>query len=183
MAKAKRILTFITAVMMLFALSIGFAGCDNRKDVTVYLYLTTSNDHVSFKEDMDSKIDGDGNRLLRQWSKEEAPDQNDPIVLYFSDVEGLYLKACYTSGSTFKEAGWYEPKTFLHEFGESTIATGSTCMAAIQKEPIFNTLPERTRSAYRIKEEGTYHFGFRITENDERYYPLWGSCKIIIEDC
>ena len=38
MAKAKRILTFITAVMMLFVLSIGFAGCkDERKNVTVYI--------------------------------------------------------------------------------------------------------------------------------------------------
>ena len=71
MTKIKRILTFITAVIILFTVSISFAGCDNRKDVTVYLYLTTSNDYVSFKEDMDSKIDGDGNRLLRQWSKED----------------------------------------------------------------------------------------------------------------
>ena len=48
MKKAKRILTFITAVMVLFLGSIAFLGGDDRKNVTVYLYLVNNYDHVSF---------------------------------------------------------------------------------------------------------------------------------------
>ena len=184
MTKIKRILTFITAVMVLFTVSIAFAGCDDRRDVTVYLYLVNSYDHVSFKEDMDRNVAYGSTILLRQWSKDKKPEDNDPIVLYFEEVKGRYLMACYTDGIATESAEWSEPKTILNEFGYRTVADGGTCMAAIQRDSMWNDyLPEPTTPAFRIKEAETYHFGFRITENDKWYYPLWGSCKIIIEDC
>lgn len=89
MAKVKRILTFITAVMMLFALSIGFAGCKDEEEEKITYMIYVSNRQLTGLTNVTDAAIMEGVQLVC-----ELKDGDDKEVT-ISYVEGSYIYVRY----------------------------------------------------------------------------------------
>ena len=88
-AKVKRILTFITAVMMLFALSIGFAGCKDEEEEKITYMIYVSNRQLTGLTNVTDAAIMEGVQLVC-----ELKDGDDKEVT-ISYVEGSYIYVRY----------------------------------------------------------------------------------------
>ena len=89
MAKVKRILTFITAVMMLFALSIGFAGCKDEEEEKITYMIYVSDRQLTGLTNVTDAAIMEGVQLVC-----ELKDGDDKEVT-ISYVEGSYIYVRY----------------------------------------------------------------------------------------
>lgn len=89
MAKIKRILVFITAVMMLFALSIGFAGCKDEEEEKITYMIYVSDRQLTGLTNVTDAAIMEGVQLVC-----ELKDGDDKEVT-ISYVEGSYIYVRY----------------------------------------------------------------------------------------
>ncbi len=85
MTKIKKILTFITAVMMLFALSIGFAGCKDEEEEKITYMIYVSDRQLTGLTNVTDAAIMEGVQLV---CKLKDGDNKEVTIPY---VEGSYI--------------------------------------------------------------------------------------------
>ena len=202
MKKVKRILTFITAVMMLFTVSIGFSGCkDERKNVTVYICGANSgllelgmegmNDVYEDLEDIESLRKSEDVWILQAFDVTGAigipagagsgrPIEPSDIIIPSGVVDNQYTIELNNANTSYAILIRYqiEGSNRLYAFPYDG---GPYIGASLEEHKIglagghLEFRYDISYVAYLISEPGRYIFRANINEKHEEFNPL--PCK------
>ncbi len=207
MAKIKRILVFITAVMMLFTVSIGFSGCkDERKNVTVYICGANSrllelgmegmNDVYEDLEDIESLRKSEDVWILQAFDVTGAigipagagsgrPIEPSDIIIPSNVVGNQYTIELNNANTSYAILIRYqiEGSNRLYAF---PYYDGPYIGASVTKQKIdlvtgLESPDDISYVAYLISKPGRYIFRANINEKHEQFNPLHCEFTIVAE--
>ena len=201
MKKVKRILTFITAVMMLFTVTLAFAGCkDERKNVTVYICGANSVllEYSGYRdlEDIESLRKSEDVWILQAFDATGAigipagagigrPIEPSDIIIPSGVVDNQYtVNQCNKGNPTAILIRYQiEGSNRLYAF---PYYDGPYIGASVTKQKIdlvtgLENPYDISYVAYLISEPGRYIFRANINEKHEQFNPLHCEFTIVAE--
>ncbi len=171
MAKIKRILVFITAVMVLFTVTLAFAGCkdeEDERDLTFMVYVSASSKTELVSLTKAELTEQSGEILLLCQLK---ADDKKEIAVSFDDELYSYIHVRYKSNL-------YEDRllSISNDFGDAIFwqYTYRTISGEVDGTVHQDTFPKRL-------ERGVYDYKFIVDESETYYNPFTAKLTLIVE--